>query len=171
MTNETQDKETEVKDLSGRTLSEIHNSFETDRKRLRNRIIINPYWAFRRFLSIIIDIPYNIRMFYQRGRRGWSDSDAWNADYHLAEVISGICLELKRIAHGHPSDLTQESWNKILLEIADGFTAIEEMDELDNPDWDNPVSRKAWDEEIACLEAKQANGLKLFAKYFNNLLD
>lgn len=61
-----------------------------------------------------------LRKFWQRGRHGWSEQDAWSFDTYLAQVISEGCEHL-RSAQSYPGDLTPEAWDAILAEIVAGF--------------------------------------------------
>lgn len=58
---------------------------------------------------------------WERIRRGYSESDTWSFDIHLAEVIVGGVRKLREREFGYPGDLTPEEWNAILLEIEEGF--------------------------------------------------
>ena len=51
------------------------------------------YWFYRKIYYIRY-IPKRIRNFYQRGTRGYSDSDVPNLDWYLARVISKSLLDL-----------------------------------------------------------------------------
>lgn len=47
-------------------------------------------WRLRNIFDPIRRIPYRIKYFWQRGKRGWSDYDVWQADGYLAGVIADI---------------------------------------------------------------------------------
>ena len=108
----------------------------------------------------------DIKMFIQRGKRGYSDSDLWSFDTYLSKVISKATIELKDKARGHPGGLCEEcmkpykehdcngfeKWQNILTTISEGFAQ-------DRFDFDN------FDEE------KFDDAFDLFKKYFYNLWD
>ena len=52
--------------------------------------------------------------FYQRGRYGWSEQDAYNADRHLARVVSGTTGWLAENATGYPEGMTPDQWTAML---------------------------------------------------------
>ena len=80
------------------------------------------YYALRRFTP-----RYELKKvywFFQRGFRGWSDSDTWSAQDHIAAVIIGCLKRLDKYKHGVPGDLCtpnvtvgSKKWSKILKHI------------------------------------------------------
>lgn len=109
----------------------------------------------RRFpfsLMDALDIPYQLRRvkwFFQRGWRGWADSDVWNAGHYLAEVGAGVTRRLSKTFVGVPWTFvgvpckmgedgkallsedgsepifhTEETWRAMLEKIAEGFEAF-----------------------------------------------
>ena len=108
-----------------------------------------------------------VKWFIQRGRRGYSDSDVWDLGCYVSGVMSQALRDLADTHHGCPPDLFDAGrkgdecwkWNKILREMADGFTAI---GEVNYADWSEDLSR----------ELKEIDrGMDLFAKYVLNLWD
>lgn len=124
---------------------------------------------------------------YQRVTRGWADSDTWNLDDWLCEVLPPAIEHLKAHTHGYPCELTEEEWGKILSEVAEGFRAIERskdvpdrfITELDTStgwakdlgvkdreyDWDGIFAYQASERE------KFEQSMKLFVKYFQSFWD
>lgn len=43
-----------------------------------------------------------VKWFLQRGRRGYSDQDAWNLEVYLSMVLSKALVRLADTSHGHP---------------------------------------------------------------------
>lgn len=86
-----------------------------------------------------------LRWFWQRGRRGYSDQDVWNFDTYIAGIIGRGVRDLRECGHGHPDDImTEEEWHSILDRISgplltysdgdkwrDGYTYEEEMRRYD----------------------------------------
>lgn len=62
-----------------------------------------------------------IHHYLQRARRGYSTSDVYDFDGHLAQIIAGGIREFREENIGHPMDLTPEEWDAILAEIQEGF--------------------------------------------------
>jgi hypothetical protein len=88
--------------------------------------------AYRFFNKFNPRDRYNdVRYFVQRGRRGWSDRDAWSVDYYLAEVIPPMLRRLVEYGNGFPAGIMSEDftedeweahykkWHKDLLKAAD----------------------------------------------------
>ena len=72
------------------------------------------------------------RWFFQRGRRGWAECDAWWMSSHLARVIADLARELREQGIGwscaHDTDqpyehegCTPEAWAQYLQRIEFGF--------------------------------------------------
>lgn len=113
------------------------------------------------FWYFFIDLPKQIKWFFQRGWRGWADADIWSFDWYLSRVITSGLKHFKKNLHGHPPDITSEEWEKILQKIIDGFQAwieVQEFDSLDTIKLDK-------------LVRKASTGRKLFSKWFGNLWD
>ena len=55
-----------------------------------------------------------IKRFWQRGIRGYGDSDVWSLHYYLADVIFGTTKSLRDKLHGHPCDLDPKKWREVL---------------------------------------------------------
>ena len=49
------------------------------------------------------------------------DYDVWSMDCTLAHIIVPMLKKLKDVTHGHPSDLTEESWDDMLDEMIWAF--------------------------------------------------
>lgn len=112
--------------------------------------------------------------------------DTWNADDTLARIIHPLLVKYKEKLHGHPTQLTEESWGEILDKMIFAFYYCIEENEPDfsGQEKSNPKSKKLENgcyeiifdgENIYDLEAEKAHyekvqeGLDLFAKYFRNL--
>lgn len=111
----------------------------------------NGYVKFsRKWFESYLRLPKQlVKHWYQRANRGYSVYDMWNADAYLADVIAGSAYWIFVHGHSHPSNLSEDEWNDVLLTIRDGFTV---RDDSDSPD----VSDLAW---------------MLFQKYFRSFWD
>lgn len=77
--------------------------------------------------------PYqDLRSRWQRGKHGYAPSDVWGLDTYLAGVIAGSLEYLADNAHGHPMDMTEESWPEWLRETAALFRVYAEGDDLND---------------------------------------
>ena len=83
------------------------------------------WWIRYGIWTKLEDIPPYIKRFWQRGCRGWGDSDVWGLDSYLSNVILETINSLKNQLHGNPCELEFEEWKKILSDIEYTFqTAI-----------------------------------------------
>lgn len=105
-----------------------------------------------------------LRGFWQRGKRGWSNSDTWGLDHHLSEVIRDSVQHLKETTHGYPGtpDVpTFEDWKRILDEISEGMQAhLDMMDVL-----------KTEPSEHAALQAKRDLAFDHLKAHWGSLWD
>lgn len=95
---------------------------------------------------------YSKKIRKQLEERGFDDSECWNLYITISKFILPRLKRLKEIQHGHPVDLSENEWNKILDKMINSFKEILK-DEI-NQDYH-----------------KIKKGLKLFSKYFLNLWD
>jgi hypothetical protein len=132
--------------------------------RINNRKTKNHFrkaynWVYRLWHYRISNIPSDVKYFFQRGTRGYSDRDIWSLDWYLARVISETCKKLAHTTHGYPPSLTPEEWERILLEISNGFEEYLKLQDSDN--YDNTEITKE----------KLNKSLELLQKYFTDLWD
>ena len=104
--------------------------------------------------------PRKVLWFIQRGRRGWSEADAWSLFSHLDHIIVDVVGGMADSPYSVPGNLTKEEWGSILHRIADGFQAHIMLDE-ECPDYGS--ERERW------LQTKFKVGMKLFAKWYGHL--
>ena len=113
----------------------------------------NKYFAipFQRFIQAIKDFPSEVKWFYQRGSRGWSDRSAWSIDTWLVDNLIPMLERLKNNKHGtpmsmfrkkdgvdkdgHPTDrasrLAERRWDDMLGEIIYGLKCAKALQDLD----------------------------------------
>ncbi len=113
----------------------------------------NKYFAipFQRFIQAIKDFPSEVKWFYQRGSRGWSDRSAWSIDIWIVDNLIPILKRLKRDSHGIPLSmfrkkdgidkdgnstdeanlLAQQRWDNVLNEIIYGLKCAKTINDLD----------------------------------------
>jgi hypothetical protein len=75
---------------------------------------------WRQRLRYINPVEYkdNIKHFIQRGRRGYSDADIWNANDHIARTVLAFLKhnETCKMA-GYPMGLTEKKWDDYKTEM------------------------------------------------------
>jgi len=99
----------------------------------------------------------DVRFFYQRLVRGWDDSDTWSMDHSLAKLILPRIKRFQEVRGGHPADMTDDEWEKILSEIVWGFEWF-----ASGKQWDYGPEHRA--------EAERAHAaIELFGKYYGHL--
>ena len=98
----------------------------------------------------IKEIPSCTKHFVQRGRRGWSDQDAWSIDYWMVDNLTPMLKRLKENKNGTPmsmfrkkdgvdkdgnptdraSRLAEQRWDDMLGEIIYGLKCAKALQEL-----------------------------------------
>lgn len=112
---------------------------------------------------LILGAYYNIRAFIQRGRRGYSDEDAFGWCDYLATIMPGVIEGIKN-GPGVPTEFIdmpdpKKAWNEVLDIMADGFAAHLEL----NKYYFGPFDK------AAAIRERRDRGLALFAKYYGDL--
>jgi len=157
------------------------------------------YYPTWRVFDKIRYFPKEVKWFYQRGKRGWSDCDSWNIHAHLAEIIPPMLKQMKKNLHGHPVAMYEdtskyeyteeeekvagERWNAVLdtiikaFEIENGISNGDILDLGPRPtkkqkEFGNEHSKK-FDLKLLTKEDRELRkeGWKNFQKYFHNLWD
>ena len=133
-----------------------------------------------------------IKYFFQRGRRGWSDCDWWSVDGYLAEIIPPMIKKLRNSeVQGYPEGWVSgiDEYNEILDHITWTFEQAQKIISYDiiyqrADEWDEEVYQKfvglvekgeehwkdveVWDKET-CIRFEE--GFDLFKKFFFSLWD
>ena len=130
-------------------------------------------YSFCSIKMLIRDIRLGIKSFFQRGIRGYANSDVWGlCDYYLDIFIGGLS-HLKENLSGYPTNLTEEKWNEILQEMIDGFERVKYLDHEE--DWGEDISEKdyvdKWKEAQKEKDKVFKDTMKLFTKWFFALWD
>ena len=71
---------------------------------------MDTYWSIYRFFRWHkvfhpIEMYREVKYFIQRGRRGWSDRDAWSLDYYLTSWMPEALGYIRKHKHGVPIDM------------------------------------------------------------------
>jgi len=177
---------------SDKTIEELFKKDERE-KYLYYRIYLYFYGLFWQLVRLPGDIRRNIRDFFQRGRRGWANSDTWEFSHYLSKVILGGVEHLEKIQHGMPTwkpgktDLEcANEWDCILNAIINTFRLAKEISDgkvcyLPLKDFTEKEYRrlaKALENSkhrMKVLNRKEVfeyeEGFRLFAEYFFSLWD
>lgn len=128
-----------------------------------------------------------IKWAVQRAFRGWDDSQTWDMDYAISELLIGMLTHFKKYNNGIPfsvmddmhkelhdkpyepwesqdtdtpefTKIASDKWDKVLQEMIDGFSIyIRSQDKI----WDIEEDKKAI--------KKMEQSLELFTKYYRDL--
>ena len=99
---------------------------------LRKKIIRSFYRLYYILkLDFIFNIHNEIKYFFQRGYKGYSDRDVWSADYYIAKTVSKIITQLNKKKNGYPYGLSTKEWGNILKKIAKSFNQASKIVNLD----------------------------------------
>jgi hypothetical protein len=113
----------------------------------------NKYFVipFHTFIYTIKNFPSEVKWFYQRGSRGWSDRSAWSIDIWMVDNLIPMLERLKNDNHGTPmsmfkkkdgvdkdgnptdeaSRLAEQRWSNVLNEILYGLRCAKKIQDLD----------------------------------------
>ena len=120
-------------------------------KYLKELGIDENYWLFR-------DKQLNDNR-YKPDEDGFIPAEFWNLDSTLAMYIySHLCYFRDNCNVGHPGNMSEEKWNKILDDMITAFKLLIEKDETDYHSIESKNRQK-----------KIRYGLKLFIKYLYDL--
>lgn len=120
-------------------------------KYLKELGIDENYWLFR-------DKQLNDNR-YKTDEDGFIPAEFWNLDSTLAMYIySHLCYFRDNCNVGHPGNMSEEKWNKILDDMITAFKLLIEKDETDYHSIESKNRQK-----------KIRYGLRLFIKYLYDL--
>lgn len=162
-----------IHDLEIEEALEADKLFEIEKETLPYKLKEVFYYPVYRTFNRIKDIPTKVEEFWQRGRRGYADSDAWGIDSYLdsfmPELLRAMIDKDNHGGNSYPGEGTEadtpKKWHKIVNTIADGFEASRKMEEII---WTN---RKNYEQEYKRLEKMRIEGMTLFVKWYNHLWD
>lgn len=123
-----------------------------------------------RIKMIIEDLKFDIKMWWQRKTRGWSDLELWNLDDTVSKWIVPRLKAFRANTIGYPPDIEFIDWQIEIGEMIFGF-------EFNDSEWyeknvfpiKDPAEKEAKMERYKVLCKRAENGRILFAKRFNNL--
>lgn len=109
---------------------------------------------------MITDLKYKIKWAWQRVVRGYDDRLFWSMAEYLDPMVVAHVKNQRGQSHGHPANLTEKRWNKVLDTILKGF--VEEPDILKNGH-----TTASWRK----YHKDRTEALVLLAYYWDNLWD
>lgn len=98
-----------------------------------------------------------VKYAWQRLVRGYDDRLFWSMSHYIDPMIVAHIKNLREDGHGHPSNITEKKWNKILDTIMLGMGEEPEM----------LAGVKAWNK----YRKDREKALILLAFYWDNLWD
>ncbi len=107
--------------------------------------------------EIFEDYGREVKFFWQRGTRGYSDRDVWSVDWFLTSIMPSMLQQLKRTTHGAPIGVGMKRWYKKLDHMTETFKIARQIEDY------HKDSRK--------LQTQFNKRMKVFVRYFFNLLD
>ena len=172
-------------------MNEINEMIESFRKKYPIKSFL---WQLWKKVEDLKYISFEIKCFFQRGIRGWSDKDWWNLDCHVSNIIVGSLKKLKKEGHilptlkkGKSEEKAKKEWNKILDTIIYTFEMAKKFNKNEVIIIENyknrqeafkmykRLNKKYLDYSTKVLTAKEIQkykkGWKLFEQYFNSLWD
>lgn len=143
---------------------------------------------FYRIMDFIKNIPREIKWFFQRGTRGYSDKDVWSIDIWFKSIIIPMLEQLKETKQGHPIDMTEEEWNLTLNNMINYFKECtdfycSEKNEYEDEYMSRIMSANEYDKLLANKWLKREEEIdkyknemkdrafELFSKHFYSLWD
>jgi hypothetical protein len=140
-------------------------------------------WPIGSAYRWLMEWPYRIKYYMQRGRRCWSDQDAWAIDYWLVRGLIPMLERLKAEGIGVPSSmyrddegygvdstvtneadlLAEQRWTNILGEILYGLKCAKMLQDMDYDYNDKELSKR--------LTKSSQRSIEMIGKHLFNLWD
>ena len=143
---------------------DVFARWDEENEKWYNKYFVIP---FHTFINTIKNFPSEIKWFYQRGSRGWSDRSAWSIDTWLVNNLIPMLERLKRDKHGNPTDnadwLAAQRWNNVLNEIIYGLKCAKKIDDSDYNYRDKELTKR--------LTKSSQRSFELIGKHLFSLWD
>lgn len=109
---------------------------------------------------LIKDKFRELKWFYQRGKRGFSDYDLWDMDDYLLEVLPEMLKKFRSLKNSYPMKFkSMRDWQKVLKEMETGFRKVRKLDQS--------MRFKDYEKKTEIFQ----KNMKLLTKHFFNLWD
>lgn len=134
-------------------------------------------WIFYRIKDFIRYIPRNIKWFFQRGFRGYSDNDVWDMDGWFLSVIVPMLKQLKETKHGYPCNLTEKEWDNILSKMIFYFEEADDFRCSKQNEYAKSFREITWEDGILNLDENKMTDIEkknyheIKHKYFNRSIE
>ena len=120
------------------------------------------YYKCYRGYKKVADIPYEIKWFIQRGKRGYADCDLWSLDSYLSGFLPKALRKMAEINHGCPDEFVNcdpkyyikdsgkhdcdackednghcvmcKDWEEVIIKMAEAFEAYDRVQDDDYPE-------------------------------------
>lgn len=158
------DKNPDKNSKDGKKLKQLATLVQNYEKDISDKCTLweNIWWPISGFLERIFrDKPREIKWFFQRGKRGYSDCDAWGLYSYLLDWLPKAIRNMRDCKNGYPMGLTFKKWQKILTKMAKGFDSGKRLSNSFSRD---KKKLEKWKKEFD-------EGMKLFHKHFFSLWD
>ena len=120
----------------------------------------NIWWKIERIWEWPREQFSELKWFFQRGKRGWSDSDLWSLDGYLSSWLPAALKQLKEYKHSYPCNLTEKKWDKILDQMIEAFKIDDKIGLMEYKE-----------KEYKKLDKIRRKGLELFIEHYSDLWD
>ena len=158
---------------------EVFANWDEENEKWYNKYFVIP---FHTFINTIKNFPSEVKWFYQRGSRGWSDRSAWSIDTWLVNNLIPMLERLKKDKHGIPASmyrkkdlfeieystdeadvLAEGRWDDVLDEILYGLTCAKKIQDSDYDYKDKKLIKR--------LNKSSQRSFELIGKYLFSLWD
>lgn len=130
--------------------------FERLDEKLEGKKLYDFYWhhIWAPFYRIFIFKPrsflHKVRLFFQRGRLGYTHEDYWCLNYHLAKYLAGVLRDWSVKVNSYPGkcekiSFTEEEWVLFLTTSAEAFQDWIDIEEGDDPYCQKEETKKKHD--------------------------
>lgn len=127
-------------------------------------------WPVYRFPRKIKDFYYEIKYYFQKRKRGFSDKDFFEADIYITTTLANILEFIAENHSGHPLSMTDEEYTTKLYRIARAFRDYSELEGEENSEFHNLVLENLTDEEFDEKYAEiNAKYLKIYDNIYNTM--
>ena len=165
---------------------EVFARWDEENEKWYRKYFVIPFYTF---INTVKDFPSEVKWFYQRGSRGWSDRSAWSIDTWLVDNLIPMLERLKRDKHGTPilmyrkkdgvdkdgnstdeaHRLAEQRWNNVLNEILYGLKCAKKLQDMDYDYEDKELTKRLT--KSSQLQRSSARSFNLIGKHLFNLWD
>ena len=120
------------------------------------------------YIKLLFDGLINQFLYHiQWIKQGFPDSDVWDLDCSMMKWLQPRLNRYMKLRAGHPAELTDEQWRKILDDMHYYVSAVA----LHIAEWEMDSYFKGTDLKLKDRARKYRRGKQYFKKYLHNLWD